>query len=110
MKSTATVADSLTVHGGLYDNEIADLIEHWAPLDARMRSFDAGTVRLDLYLKDRDRPGQHATLEAHIERFPPLVATADERDLPHLLNTLRDEMIRLMRSARDQRDPRHHRR
>lgn len=105
--NTATVADSLTVHGDLRPHEIEELIDHWSPLDARLRSFDAGTVRLDLHVKDRDARGQHLTLEAHIERFPPLIATAADEDLARGLNTVRDEMIRQIGRSRDRRDPRH---
>lgn len=105
----ATVAGSLNVHGDLDGSEIEALMRHWRPLDARLRSFDAGTVHLDLFVKDRDRPGQHLTLEANIERLPPLVATADGPPLEHALNVVRDEMIRLITDARDRFHPRHHR-
>jgi len=43
------------VHGILDESESSALIHNWAKLDHRLRSFDDGTVKLDLYIKDRDR-------------------------------------------------------
>jgi hypothetical protein len=98
----ATVAESLQIHGQLGMFERDSLIEHWAKLDTRLRSFEAGTVRLDLYIKERGTASQHLTLEANIERFPKLVATAGAGEFGHELNVVRDEMIRLIGDARDQ--------
>jgi hypothetical protein len=102
----ATVAESLTVHGDLSGTEVEALIGHWSKLDARLRSFEPGAVRLDLHLKDRDRPGQHLTLEATIDHWPVLVATSSDARLDHALNVVRDEMIRLISDARDRQRPR----
>jgi len=102
----ATVAESLQVHGELSSSELEMLIDHWSKLDTRLKSFDPGTVRLDLYIKERGNPSQHLTLEAHIDRFPPLVATAGAGDFDHELNVVRDEMVRLIGDARDQHRPR----
>ena len=100
-ETMANVATCLTVHGTLGESELNSLIEHWAKLDHRLRSFDDGTVKLDLYIKDRDAPGQHLTLEARIVGLPALVATTNERELDHALNVVRDEMIRLIGDAKD---------
>ncbi len=43
------------MHGILDESESSALIHNWAKLDHRLRSFDDGTVKLDLYIKDRDR-------------------------------------------------------
>lgn len=102
----ATVADSLRLHGEFEQSDFDGLIDHWGRLDSRLRSFGAGTVHLDLYLKDRDRPGQHLILEAKIERLPPLVATTSDSNLGHGLNVVRDEMVRLITDALDQHNPR----
>ncbi len=103
----ASVAACLTVHGTLHESESSALIHHWAKLDHRLRSFDDGTVKLDLYIKDRDTSSQHLTLEATIDRWPKLVATADGGQLEHSLNEVRDEMIRLITDERSRRHPRH---
>ncbi len=98
----ATVEECLRIHGQLGMFERDSLIEHWAKLDTRLRSFEPGTVRLDLYIKERGTASQHLTLEANIERLPTLVATAGAGDFGHELNVVRDEMIRLISDARDQ--------
>ena len=77
----ATVADSLTVHGDLYDGDVERIVDHWAKLDARLRSFDAGTVALDLFVKDRDTKSQHVTLDVKIAGHAPLVATSSSAEL-----------------------------
>lgn len=105
----AKVADCLTVHGDLEAPEIELLIDHWAKLDARLRSFEPGTVQLDLYVKDRGKPSQHLTLEATISRWPVLVATSSDEGLEHALNVVRDEMIRQITDAKDRHSPRHRR-
>ncbi len=102
----ATVKECLTVHGDLHPDEIDTLIDHWAKLDARLRSFDSGAVLLDLYVKDRDKPSQHLTLEATIDRWPVLIASSSDPDLDHALNVVRDEMIRLITDAKDRHSPR----
>lgn len=100
-QSTATVETSLQVHGGLTSIEIAKLVDHWQPLDARLRSFRADDVRLDLYVKDRDTKSQHLTLEASVAGLPALVATSSDTDMDHALNVVRDEMVRLIGDAKD---------
>lgn len=108
-QTMANVATCLTVHGTLDESELNSLIHHWAKLDHRLRSFDDGSVKLDLYIKDRDARGQHLTLEATIDHYQPLVATADGGRLEYALNEVRDEMIRLITDARDRHHPRRRR-
>ena len=105
----ATVAESLRIHGQLGMFERDSIIDHWSKLDTRLKSFPAGSVRLDLFIKERDTPSQHLTLEAHIDRLPKLVATAGAGEFGHELNVVRDEMIRLISDARDQHQARRRR-
>jgi hypothetical protein len=98
---TASVEECLRVHGPLTTDEIETIVAHWHALDVRLRSFDPGDVHLDLYLKDRDTPSQHLTLEARIAGLPALVTTASETDLDHGLNVVRDDMVRLVGDAKD---------
>jgi ribosome-associated translation inhibitor RaiA len=102
----ATVADSLTVHGDLYQADIDKLVDHWAKLDARLRSFDAGTVSMQLFVKDRDTKSQHVTLDVKIDRHEPLVATSSNTDLDRALNEVRDEMIRQLTHVKTKSEPR----
>jgi ribosome-associated translation inhibitor RaiA len=102
----ATVADSLTVHGDLYQADIDKLVDHWSKLDSRLRSFDAGTVSMELFVKDRDSKSQHVTLDLKIDRHDPLVATSSNTDLDQALNEVRDEMIRQLTDMKTKSEPR----
>ena len=102
----ATVADSLTVHGDLHQADIDKLVDHWAKLDSRLRSFDAGTVSMELFVKDRDSKSQHVTLDLKIDRHDPLVATSSNTDLDQALNEVRDEMIRQLTDMKTKSEPR----
>jgi ribosome-associated translation inhibitor RaiA len=102
----ATVADSLSLHGDIHEGEFDEIVDHWAKLDARLRSFDAGTVSLQLFVKERDTRGQHVTLEVKIDGLNPLVATSSSTDFVHALNEVRDEMIRQITDMKTKREPR----
>lgn len=102
----ATVADSLTVHGDLHQADIDQLVDHWAKLDARLRSFDAGTVSMQLFLKDRDAKSQRVTLDLKVDGHEPLVATSSNTDLDRALNEVRDEMIRQVTDMKTKSEPR----
>jgi ribosome-associated translation inhibitor RaiA len=102
----ATVADSLTVHGDLHQADIDKLVDHWAKLDARLRSFDAGTVAMQLFVKERDTKSQHVTLDVKVNGHAPLIATSSSTDLDHALNEVRDEMIRQIEHMKTKSEPR----
>jgi hypothetical protein len=97
----ATVSTCLQVHGSLTSDEIEAIWHHWSSLDTRLRGFEPNAVTMDLYVKDRDVPGQHLTLETKIAGWPVLVATTSEPELDHALNVVRDEMIRLVTDAKE---------
>src|SRR6056297_2287744 len=80
----ATVAESLTVHGVLYD----------------------GKVDMQLYVKDRDARSQHLTLDVKIDGLHSLVATSSTQDIDQALNEVRDEMIRQIDHLKTKREPR----
>lgn len=103
----ATVADSLTVHGDLSDADVEQLIDHWAKLDNRLRSFRAGSVDMQLFVKDRDTKSQHVTLDVKIDGLSSLVASSSTTDLDRALNEVRDEMIRQLSDLKNKREPRH---
>jgi ribosome-associated translation inhibitor RaiA len=102
----ATVADSLTVHGDLHQADIDKLVDHWSKLDSRLRSFDAGTVAMQLFLKDRDTKSQRVTLDLKVDGHEPLVATSSNADLDRAFNEVRDEMIRQLTDMKTKSEPR----
>ena len=102
----ATVADSLTVHGELHQADLDKIVDHWSKLDARLRSFDSGTVAMQLFVKDRDTKSQRVTLDVKIEGHEPLVATSSNTDLDKATNEVRDEMIRQITDMKNKTEPR----
>ncbi len=103
---TATVEASLRLGSGLVPTERPEIVEHWASLDARLRSFPAGTVELQLTIKERATPSQHTTLEAWIAGQPRLVATSTEPEFGAALSEVRDDLIRQLTDAKNRTEPR----
>ena len=106
-QNPATVADSLSLHGDIRDGEFDMIVDHWSKLDARLRSFDAGTVSIQLFVKERDTKSQHITLDVKIDGKNPLVATSSNTDFVQSLNEVRDEMIRQITDMKTKTEPRH---
>jgi ribosome-associated translation inhibitor RaiA len=102
----ATVADSLTVHGDVDQTDLDELVDHWSKLDARLRSFDAGTVTMQLFVKERGTKSQHVTLDVKVDGHAPLVATSSNEDFGRALNEVRDEMIRQLDHMKTKSEPR----
>ena len=93
----------------LHRHEYGALISHWAKLDRRHGRSSVDDA-LDLYVHDRDTAGQFVVLDANIGGYPTFVAKAASDDLGHALNTVRDEMIRQLRAAKEKTEPRHNKR
>ncbi|MGI9641631.1 MAG: HPF/RaiA family ribosome-associated protein [Acidimicrobiia bacterium] len=102
----ATVEESLRLCGGLAPGERAGIVEKFGSLDSRLRSFNAGTVELELTVKERDAASQRTTLEAWIAGEQRLVATSTERELELALGEVRDDLVRQITKARDRDEPR----
>ena len=97
------------MHGDVYEGDLEKLLDHWGKLDARLRSFDEGTVVMQLFVKDRDTKSQHVTLEVKVDGHVPLVATSSSTDLDHAFNEVRDEMIRQLTDMKTKSEPRNNR-
>jgi len=100
------VEASLRVGNGFGQDERAPIVAGWASLDARLRSFDAGTVDMELSVKERGEASQRTVLEAWISGHARIVATSSEPDLAHALIEVRDDLIRQMTDAKDQSEAR----
>jgi ribosome-associated translation inhibitor RaiA len=105
----ATVTSSLVETSGLSEEEREGLPERWQALDARLRSFPAEAVRLDLTVKERSTPAQRTTLECSIARRPRLVATSSAADIGDALAEVRDDLIRQISDAKNRTEPRNNR-
>ena len=105
-EETATVETSLRLGNGFAQDERGPIVEGWASLDARLRSFDAGTVEMELSVKERGEASQRTVLEAWISGQTRVVATSSEPDLAQALNEVRDELIRQLTDAKSRAEPR----
>ena len=100
------MADSLSMHGEMDDGDFDMIVDHWSKLDARLRSFDSGTVSMQLFVKERNTKSQHITLDVKIDGHNPLVATSSNTDFEQSLNEVRDEMIRQITDMKTKSEPR----
>ena len=105
-EGTATVDASLRLGNGFSQDERRPIVEGWASLDARLRSFDAGTVDMELSVKERGEASQRTVLEVWISGQPRIVATSSEPDLAQAQREVRDELIRQLTDAKNRSEPR----
>ena len=105
----ATVKDALHLVNGVASAEIDRVVATFGRLDKRLRSFPAGTVTLQLSVKERDTPSQRTTLDAWIARKPRLVATSSRADFEAALAEVRDDLIRQITDAKNRAEPRNNR-
>ncbi len=99
--STPTVADSLRLAHGVDPSEFDHVVAVMARLDSRLRSFPAGTVELELSVKERDTPSQRTTLEAWIAGQTRLVATSNRPGFDAALQEVRDDLDRQITDTRE---------
>jgi ribosome-associated translation inhibitor RaiA len=103
---TAKVETSLRLGNGFTQDERGPIVEGWASLDARLRSFDAGTVDMELSVKERGEASQRTVLEVWISGQTRIVATSNEPDLAQALYEVRDDLIRQLTDAKNRSEPR----
>ena len=104
--ATATVQASLRLGNGFAQDERDAIVEDWSGLDARLRSFEPGTVDMELSVKERGETSQRTVLEAWIAGQPRLVATSSEIDLQRALHEVRDDLVRQLTDAKNRGEPR----
>ena len=105
-----TVADTIRLANGLVSSERDMVVAALGRLDERLRSFRAGTVELQLSVKERGAPSQRTTLEAWIAGQPRFVATSSEEHLDAALAEVRDDLIRQISDSKNRTEPRNNRR
>lgn len=105
-EDVATVEESLRLGSGFEQDERAQIVEGWTALDARLRSFGAQTVELELSVKERGEASQRTVLEASISGQPRVVSTSNESNLGRALNEVRDDLIRQLTDAKNRTEPR----
>lgn len=103
------VERALRVHGHLEPHELQGIHRHWTNLDHRLQSFDNDAITLHLFVKERETPSQHVTLEAHIPGHRTLVASAARADLAVALQDVRDSMVRQLGDLKRRNERKHDR-
>lgn len=107
---TSSVVGALELVNGVSPEEFDRVAVLLSRLDDRLRSFPDGTVTLQLSVKQRDQPGQRATLEASIEgQQHRLIATSDRDDFEAAVAEVRDDLIRQITDAKNTAEPRNNR-
>ncbi len=108
-ENPATVTECLSLEHGVQPAERDHIEKLWRKLDTRLRSFRAEDVVLALFVKERDTPAQHTTLEATIARRDAVVASSRHVDLDQALIEVRDDLIRRLTDMKNQSEPRQNR-
>lgn len=108
-QTSATVDESLQFTTGIPTELRDDIVEQLNSLNARLKSFPAGTVELRLFAKDFDTLSQKVTLEAMIVGHPTLVATSHHKEFGQAIQEVRDDLIRLMTDSVNKTEPRNNR-
>jgi len=106
---TASVESSLLAGGGIRPEERAAIVDQLGSLDARLRSFPAEAVDLELSVKERDTPSQRTVLEADITGWPRLVATSTHTTMSQALGEVREDLIRQITDTKTRTEPRNSR-
>lgn len=91
---TATNLDRLRLATGFAMSEREDIVAQFAPLGARLRSFDDDAIDMELSVKERDGADQRVTLEVWIAGRERLVSTSARADLRSALQEVRDDTVR----------------
>lgn len=86
--------DRLRLATGFATSEREEIVAQFAPLGARLRSFDDDAIDMELSVKERDGADQRVTLEVWIAGRPRLVSTSSRRDLRAALQEVRDDSVR----------------
>lgn len=108
--TTSSVADALELVNGVAPEEFDAVAALLGRLNDRLRSFPAGTVKLQLSVKQRDQPGQRTTLEASIAgQQHRIIATSDRDDFDAAISEVRDDLIRQITDAKNIAEPRKNR-
>lgn len=107
--SAGVIEQRLRLRGGFHDAERHMAVRALAGLERHLASWAPDEVRLELSVKERDRPEQRVTLEAWLPGLPPLVATSRHRAIDHALVEVRKDLVRQITDEKELHKPRRNR-
>ena len=104
--NSPAVAEILHLAHGVEPAERDQVVAALARLDERLHAFEAGTVKLQLGIKERGTPSQRTILEAWLPGHPPIVATSTQLTFEAAIGEVRDEMVRQITEVKDRAESR----
>jgi ribosome-associated translation inhibitor RaiA len=108
-RRTGALADELRLGAGFTAEERPWVLEALSALVPHLARWDPAEVGLEASVKHRDGKEQQVTLRADLPGYPPLVASAVDRDLDHALAEAKRELIRQVEDEKKKREPKSNR-
>jgi ribosome-associated translation inhibitor RaiA len=99
----------LHLSGGFSAAERRWVLDALAGLEPHLSRWDPDSMKLDVAVKHRDGKEQQVTLRAELAGYPPIVASAVDRDLTHALAEAKRELIRQIEDEKKKREPKSNR-
>jgi ribosome-associated translation inhibitor RaiA len=94
---------------GFTDGDRPWVLERLSALVPHLARWDPADLDLEISVKHRDAKEQQVTLRADLPGYPPLVASAVDRDLDRALAEAKRELIRQVEDEKKKRDPKNNR-
>jgi hypothetical protein len=101
MTTPSAILDRLRLGTGLSERDRPRVVAALGSLPQHLVRWDPDDIALEVRVKERDGDEQLVTLEARLPGWPPLIATAQDRDLERALREARHELIRQIEDRRD---------
>jgi ribosome-associated translation inhibitor RaiA len=106
---TDLLAGALRLGAGFTGDDRPWVTEALAALVPHLARWDSAEVALEASVKHRDGKEQQVSLRADLPGYPPLVASAVDRDLDRALAEAKRELIRQVEDEKKKREPKNNR-
>jgi ribosome-associated translation inhibitor RaiA len=106
---TDILAGVVRLGAGLTGDDRPWVLDRLSALVPHLARWDPAELDLELSVKHRDAKEQQVTLRADLPGYPPLVASAVDRDLDRALAEAKRELIRQIEDEKNKREPKNNR-
>jgi ribosome-associated translation inhibitor RaiA len=106
---TDVLDEVVRLGAGFTDGDRPWVLERLSALVPHVARWDPADLDLEISVKHRDAKEQQVTLRADLPGYPPLVASAVDRDLDRALAEAKRELIRQVEDEKKKRDPKNNR-
>jgi ribosome-associated translation inhibitor RaiA len=103
------LAEELRLGAGFTAEDRPWVVDALAALAPHLARWDPAEVALEASVKHRDGKEQQVSLRADLPGYPPLVASAVDRDLDRALAEAKRELIRQVEDEKKKREPKNNR-